>query len=176
MIVDEYTGRFLPDRSWEHGLHQAVEAKEGLDVTADRETLARLSFQRYFRTYPFLCGMTGTAADATGEMEAVYSRPVTVIPTNRPIARVAMPTRVFRTQRDKWAAIANSIEEIHAQGRPILAGTRSIASSEMLSQILTARGLEHQVLNANFDKDEASIISKAGEAGSIVVEIGRAHV
>jgi preprotein translocase subunit SecA len=166
VIVDEYTGRFLPDRSWEHGLHQAVEAKEGLDVTADRETLARLSFQRYFRTYPFLCGMTGTAADATGEMEAVYSRPVTVIPTNRPIARVAMPTRVFRTQRDKWAAIANSIEQIHAQGRPILAGTRSIASSEMLSQILTARGLEHQVLNANFDKDEADLIARAGQGAS----------
>ena len=166
VIVDEYTGRFLPDRSWEHGLHQAVEAKEGLDVTADRETLARLSFQRYFRTYPFLCGMTGTAADATGEMEAVYSRPVTVIPTNRPIARIQMPMRVFRTQRDKWAAIVNSIEEIHNQGRPILAGTRSIASSELLSNLLKARGLAHEVLNANYDKDEADLISRAGQGRS----------
>jgi preprotein translocase subunit SecA len=162
VIVDEYTGRFLPDRSWEHGLHQAVEAKEGLDVTADRETLARMSFQRYFRTYPFLCGRTGTAADATGEMESVYARPVTVIPTHRPIARIKMPLRAFRTQRDKWAAIVNSIEEIHNQGRPILAGTRSIAASELLSQLLTARGLRHQVLNANFDKDEAEVISVAG--------------
>jgi preprotein translocase subunit SecA len=166
VIVDEYTGRFLPDRSWEHGLHQAVEAKEALDVTADRETLARLSFQRYFRTYPFLCGMTGTAADATGEMEAVYSRPVTVIPTNRPIARVQMPMRIFRTQRDKWAAIVNSIEEIHNQGRPILAGTRSIASSELLSNLLKARGLAHEVLNANYDKDEADLISRAGQGRS----------
>lgn len=162
VIVDEYTGRFLPDRSWEHGLHQAVEAKENLDITADRETLARLSFQRYFRTYPFLCGMTGTAADATGEMEAVYTRPVTVIPTNRPVARKQLPMRVFKTQRDKWAAIVNSIEEIHNQGRPILVGTRSIASSELLSKMLASRGLHHQVLNANFDKDEADVISRAG--------------
>lgn len=166
VIVDEYTGRFLPDRSWEHGLHQAVEAKEGLEVTADRETLARLSFQRYFRTYPFLCGMTGTVADATGEMEATYARPVTVIPTNRPIARQQFSTRIFRTQRDKWAAIVNSIEETHEKGRPILAGTRSIASSELLSQLLTARGLHHQVLNANFDKDEAEFISRAGQGRS----------
>ena len=166
VIVDEYTGRFLPDRSWEHGLHQAVEAKEGLDVTADRETLARLSFQRYFRTYPFLCGMTGTAADATGEIEAVYSRPVTVIPPNRPVVRETMPMRIFRTQRDKWAAIVDSIETIHRQGRPILAGTRSIASSELLSRLLEARGLPHQVLNANFDKDEADLIARAGQGAA----------
>lgn len=166
VIVDEYTGRFLPDRSWEHGLHQAVEAKEGLEVTADRETLARLSFQRYFRTYPFLCGMTGTVADATGEMEATYARPVTVIPTNRPIARLQGGIRIFRTQRDKWAQIVNSIEEVHNEGRPILAGTRSIASSELLSQLLTARGLTHQVLNANFDKDEADVIARAGQGRS----------
>lgn len=165
MIVDEYTGRFLADRQWEHGLHQAVEAKEGLEVTADRETLARLSFQRFFRTYPFLCGMTGTAADATGEMEAVYSRPVTVVPTNKPIARAQYPLRVFRAVRDKWSAIAASIEEIHAQGRPILVGTRSIAASELLSRLLDLRGLSHQTLNANFDKEEADLISKAGMGG-----------
>jgi len=166
VIVDEYTGRFLPDRSWEHGLHQAVEAKEGLEVTADRETLARMSFQRYFRTYPFLCGMTGTAADATAEMESVYARPVTVIPTNRPIARKAWPLRAFRTARDKWAAIVNSIEEVHQQGRPMLVGTRSIGASELLSRLLHARGLPHQVLNANFDKDEAEVIEKAGQGRS----------
>ncbi len=162
VIVDEYTGRFLPDRSWEHGLHQSVEAKEGLEITADRETLARLSFQRFFRSYPTLCGMTGTAADAIPEMERVYARPVTVIPTNRPIARVARPTRVFRTQRDKWSAIARSIEEIHAEGRPILVGTRSIAASELLSRLLTERGLPHQVLNAKHDKEEAGVIELAG--------------
>src|SRR5213078_4025005 len=124
VIVDEYTGRFLPDRSWEHGLHQSVEAKEAVEITADRETLARMSFQRFFRSYPFLCGMTGTAADATGEMESVYSRPVTVIPTNKPVIREQWPLRVFRGARDKWSAIAASIEEVHGRGRPILVGTR----------------------------------------------------
>jgi preprotein translocase subunit SecA len=165
VIVDEYTGRFLPDRSWEHGLHQAVEAKEGLEVTADRETLARMSFQRFYRSYPFLCGMTGTAADATGEMESVYSRPVTVIPTNRPVIRERWALRVFRGARDKWSAIAASIEEVHGKGRPILVGTRSIAASELLSRLLTQRGLAHQVLNANFDKEEAEVVAKAGHGG-----------
>jgi len=125
VIVDEYTGRFLPDRNWEHGLHQAVEAKEAVEVTADRETLARMSFQRFFRSYPFLCGMTGTAADATSEMQQVYSRPVLVIPTNRPVARQHWPLRVFRTQEAKWNAIAQSVADLHEAGRPVLAGTRS---------------------------------------------------
>ncbi len=163
VIVDEYTGRFLPDRSWEHGLHQAVEAKEGVDVTADRETLARLSFQRFYRTYPFLCGMTGTAADATIEIEGVYARPVTIIPTNKPVVREQWPLRVFRSAGDKWQAIAASIEDVHSVGRPILVGTRSIAASELLSGLLTQRGLPHQVLNANFDKDEAELIARAGQ-------------
>jgi preprotein translocase subunit SecA len=162
MIVDEYTGRFLPDRQWEHGLHQSVEAKEGLDVTADRETLARQSFQRFYRSYPFLCGMTGTAADATIEMEKVYARPVTVIPTNRPIARKRWPLAVYRTQKAKWAAIVASIEELNALGRPQLVGTRSIAASEFLSRLLTEKGLEHKVLNALHDKEEADLIVGAG--------------
>jgi preprotein translocase subunit SecA len=125
-----------------------------------------MSFQRFFRSYPFLCGMTGTAADATGEIEAVYARPVMVIPTHRPIARVQMPLRVFRTSRDKWAAISESIEEIHCLGRPILVGTRSIAASEILSRVLTQRGLEHRVLNAHHDKDEATMIESAGKGGA----------
>jgi preprotein translocase subunit SecA len=164
VIVDEYTGRFLPDRSWEHGLHQAVEAKEGVEVTADRETLARVSFQRFFRTYPFLCGMTGTAADATAEMERVYSRPVTVIPTNRPMIRRQWPTRVFRTAEGRWAAVVESIRELHGQGRPVLVGTRSIEASEHLSGRLAAAGLEHRVLNANHDKEEAELIQWAGHS------------
>lgn len=173
VIVDEYTGRFLPDRSWEHGLHQSVEAKEGLDVTADRETLARLSFQRFFRMYPFLCGMTGTAADATREMERVYGRAVLAIPTNRPIARKQMGMRVFRRAQDKWEAVAASIAEMHAAGRPVLVGTRSIAASEHLSGLLTERGLKHQVLNANFDKDEADVIAAAGHgSGSPALRAG----
>jgi preprotein translocase subunit SecA len=169
VIVDEYTGRFLPDRSWEHGLHQAVEAKENLDITADRETLARMSFQRFFRMYPTLCGMTGTAADARIEMERVYSRPVTIIPTNRPMIRDRWPTRVFRTAEGRWNAAVESIGELHEQGRPLLVGTRSIQASEILAARLAARGLAHRVLNANFDKDEAEMIAIAGKRAMITV-------
>lgn len=169
VIVDEYTGRFLADRSWEHGLHQSVEAKEDLDITADRETLARMSFQRFFRTYPFMCGMTGTATDATREIEHIYGRPVTVLPTNRPLIRISRSMRVFRSADRKWTAVVDSIMAIHALGRPILVGTRSIEASEFLSAKLEARGLEHLVLNANFDTEEAELIANAGHAGSIVV-------
>jgi len=168
-IVDEFTGRFLPDRHWEYGLHQAVEAKEGLEITADRETLARMSFQRFFRLYPFLCGMTGTAADAIAEIESVYQHKVTAIPTNRPIRRVELPMRIFRSAQARWVAVADSVAEVYAQGRPILIGTRSVEASETVAGLLLARGLPHSVLNANFDKDEAMIISRAGEAGGIVV-------
>ncbi len=173
VIVDEYTGRFLADRSWEHGLHQAVEAKEGLEITADRETLARMSFQKFYRSYPFLCGMTGTAADSTVEMEGVYARPVTVIPTNRPVIREAWPMRIFATQRDKWSAVVESIAAINAKGRPVLVGTRSIAASELLSTLLTERNVNHQVLNANFDKEEAELISRAGKGAPPATPGGR---
>jgi preprotein translocase subunit SecA len=169
VIVDEYTGRFLPDRTWEHGLHQAVEAKEGVEVTADRETLARISFQRFFRSYRFLCGMTGTAADAAGEMERVYRRPVTVLPTHRPIARVLRPTRVFRTEEGKWRAIVDSAAAEHAAGRPVLIGTRSIEASVHVSAMLDEAGLAHTVLNAVHHADEAAIIAHAGERGRITV-------
>jgi len=169
VIVDEYTGRFLADRSWEHGLHQAVEAKEGVEITADRETLARMSFQRFFRTYPVLCGMTGTAADARYEMEKVYSRPVTVIPTNKPVIREEWPTRTFRTADARWSAVIESIQRVHESGRPVLVGSRSIEASEILARRLEARGLPHRVLNANFDKEEADLISTAGRHGAITV-------
>ncbi|MCA9300423.1 MAG: hypothetical protein KDA28_15235, partial [Phycisphaerales bacterium] len=149
--------------------HQAVEAKEGLEVNADRETLARLSFQRFFRTYPFMCGMTGTAADATVEMEAVYQRPVTIIPTNRPVIREQWPIRIFEHADAKWDAIVASIEDLHTKGRPLLVGTRSIASSEYLSKRLEARNLPHRVLNANFDSEEAEMITHAGRRGAITV-------
>ncbi len=169
VIVDEYTGRFLPDRNWEHGLHQSVEAKEGLEVTADRETLARMSFQRFFRSYPFLCGMTGTAADAIPEMEHVYGRRVISVPTNRPMIREQWPTRIYRASETKWSAVVESIEKLHRQGRPLLVGTRSIEASEHLSARLSARGLMHRVLNANFDKEEAELIAQAGRSASITV-------
>lgn len=150
-------------------MHQAVEAKENLEVTADRETLARMSFQRFFRSYPFLAGMTGTAADASVEIQKVYQRPITIVPTNRPVIREKWETRVFRTMEAKWNAIVRSIQELHVKGRPMLVGTRSIQASELLDQRLTARGLEHRVLNANFDKDEADLIALAGKHRAITV-------
>ncbi|MEM1330864.1 MAG: hypothetical protein AAGG07_09910 [Planctomycetota bacterium] len=169
VIVDEFTGRFLPDRTWEHGLHQAVEAKEGLEVAADRETLARLSFQRFFRSYRFLAGMTGTAADATGEMESVYGRRVVVIPTHRPVRREVMPRRVFAQERDKLEAVADSASELSRAGRPILIGTRSIEASEIVASLLRDRGIECRVLNAHHDADEASMISEAGRVRMVTV-------
>ncbi len=169
VIVDEYTGRFLHDRSWEHGLHQSVEAKEGVDVTADRETLARLSFQRFFRTYRVLSGMTGTVADSKREMEQVYERPVTKVPTNRPLIRKARPTQTFRTAKDRWDSVLEEIIRLHELGRPILVGTRSINASEMLSARLETRGVEHRVLNATQHAEEASMISLAGRADAVTV-------
>lgn len=169
VIVDEYTGRFLPDRSWEHGLHQSVEAKEGLEVTADRETLARLSFQRFFRSYRFLCGMTGTAADSAGEMERVYGRPVTVIPTNKPVIRTQEPTRHFCGAEAKWAAVVERIRREHESGRPVLVGTRSVEASQLLSERLEVLGLRHSVLNAHHHEEEAHLIARAGEPGAITV-------
>lgn len=169
VIVDEYTGRFLPDRSWEHGLHQSVEAKEDLEITADRETLARLSFQRFFRSYRFLSGMTGTAADSAGEMERVYGRPVTVIPTNRPVIREQEETRIFRSADAKWAAIVERIRQEHERGRPLLVGTRSVEASQLLSERLEILGLAHTVLNAHHHEDEAHLIAEAGHPGAITV-------
>ncbi|MCB9844677.1 MAG: hypothetical protein H6811_01640 [Phycisphaeraceae bacterium] len=169
IIIDEYTGRFLHDRNWEHGLHQAVEAKEGAEVTADRETLARLSFQRFFRTYRFLCGMTGTVADARPELEKIYLRPVTRVPTNRPMIRRTRRLRCFRSSRARMEAVLDEIQRLHEQGRPVLVGTRSITASQSLSAKLAVRGLEHRVLNALHDKEEAELISDAGHAGAITV-------
>lgn len=165
VIVDEYTGRFLADRSWEHGLHQAVEAKEDVEITADRETMARMSFQRFFRSYPFLAGMTGTAADATGEIEHVYRRPVVVVPTNKPLIRKQLPMRIFTDAKSKWNAIVESIEQVSASGRPVLVGTRSIEASEHVSHLLEDRGMGHRVLNAHHDEEEAELIVLAGRAG-----------
>lgn len=169
LIVDEFTGRFLPDRSWEHGLHQAIEAKEGLAITADRETLARVSFQRFFRSYPFLCGMTGTAASDAGEIETVYARPVRRIPTHRPVIRESLPPRVFRSALGRWTAVAEEVEKVAGRGRPVLVGTRSIAASELLSELLARRGVPHQVLNALHDADEARLIAEAGRPAAVTV-------
>jgi preprotein translocase subunit SecA len=169
VIVDEYTGRFMHDRQWQHGLHQAVEAKHRLTITADRDTLASMSFQRFFKRYNHLCGMTGTAADATAEIETTYQIPVRVIPTNRPVIRQRWPDLIFATAAQKWSVIATEIERLNMMGRPILIGTRSVEASELLSAMLTERHMEHQILNAVHQKEEAQIIQDAGQPGAITV-------
>jgi len=169
VIVDEYSGRFMEDRQWQHGLHQAVEAKHDLPVTADRETLASMSFQRFFRLYSHLCGMTGTAADAKPEMEQTYGLPVRIIPTNRPLKRDRLDDMIFVKANDKWQAIVEEIRQMHTLGRPVLVGTRSIDASEYLSRLLNDQQLPHQVLNAVHHKAEAQIIAQAGQSGAITV-------
>jgi preprotein translocase subunit SecA len=168
-IVDEYTGRVMADRSWERGLHQMIEAKEGCPITGQQETLARISYQRFFRRYLRIAGMTGTAREVARELWSVYRLPVVTIPTNRPIRRRHVPDEVYVTADAKWAAIVDTLRRLHAEGRPVLVGTRSVAASEHLSELLKAAGLRHQVLNARQDQEEAEVIATAGGRGSITV-------
>ena len=169
VIVDEFTGRLMPDRSWRDGLHQAVEAKEDLEMTPMKATLARISFQRYFRLYRKLSGMTGTAIEERSEFWQTYHLPVVPIPTHRPIIREQASDRLLPTVAAKWSAIIDLIDEVHSQSRPILVGTRSVQASEHLSSLLIERGLEHRVLNATRHAEEAQIISAAGLPGRITV-------
>ncbi len=169
MIVDEFTGRLMPDREWRDGLHQAVSAKEQVEIQPPKDTYARVSFQRFFRNYRKLSGMTGTATEAVREFWQIYHLPVVVIPTNRPCIRVKYPDRVFATEQAKWDAIIEEIQTTHRQGRPILIGTRSVRSSEHLSDLLVNVGLEHQVLNAVRHAEEAQIVAQAGQEGKITV-------
>ena len=168
-IIDEYTGRVMADRSWEHGLHQLIEVKEGCTATQQNAPLARISYQRFFRRYLRLAGMTGTAREVAGELASVYGLAVVRVPTNRPLCRQGLGDRVYPTAAAKWEAIVSRIAEIHDGGRPTLVGTRSVAASEHLSRLLDARGLPHTVLNARQDKDEAETIARAGEPGRITV-------
>ena len=168
-IVDEYTGRVMADRSWERGLHQMIEAKEGCPISGQQETLARISYQRFFRRYLRIAGMTGTAREVARELWAVYRLPVVTIPTNRPVRRHRLPDQVYVTAEAKWAAIVDSLRRLHAEGRPVLVGTRSVAASEHLSELLKAAGLPHQVLNARQDQEEAEVIATAGSRGRITV-------
>ena len=168
-IIDEYTGRLMPDRSWEHGLHQLIEVKEAVAVTAHHETLARISYQRFFRRYHRLAGMTGTAREVAGELWAVYGLPVVRVPTNRPSHRVVLRERVYLSAEARWAAVVERVRALHAAGRPVLVGTRSVAASEELAARLTATGLPHRVLNARQDLEEAQIIAEAGQPGRITV-------
>jgi preprotein translocase subunit SecA len=169
VIVDEFTGRPMPRRSWREGMHQAVEAKEGLPISDPAETVARLSFQRFFRCFHKLSGMTGTAREAAGELWQVYNLPVVSIPTNRPCIREQWPDRVFADEESKWQAVIAEIERIHATQRPVLVGTRSVLASEKLFQALAERGLDAKILNATRLKEEAEIIALAGEQGRITI-------
>jgi preprotein translocase subunit SecA len=169
VIVDEFTGRPMPQRTWREGMHQAIEAKEGLPISDPTETVARLSFQRFFRCFHHLSGMTGTAHEAAGELWQVYDLPVVSMPTNRPCIREQWPDRIFSDETAKWQAIVAEIERLHAIGRPLLVGTRSVLASERLAAMLVERGLEAKILNATRLKDEAGIIALAGERGRITI-------
>ncbi|MFT7227613.1 MAG: preprotein translocase subunit SecA [Methylophilaceae bacterium] len=168
-VVDEFTGRVMADRSWGQGLHQLIEKKEGCEVTPRREPLARISYQRFFRRYLHLSGMTGTAKEVAGELGSIYNLAVVRIPTHTPERRIHHRDRIFPTQREKWQAVAERVEELHVIGVPILLGTRSVADSEVASVMLTERGLAHRVLNAKQDHEEANIIASAGEKGQIII-------
>jgi preprotein translocase subunit SecA len=169
VIVDDFTGRTMAQRTWSAGLHQMVEAKEGLAVTPPTETLARLSFQRYFRFYRRLAGMSGTAWESAPEFWHVYGLAVVRIPQNRPSRRTVLPMRFFESQAAKFEAIVADIVSMHAEGRPVLAGTRSVRTSETLADLLTRRGLKCRVINAVRHREEAAIIAAAGKRGAITV-------
>jgi len=168
-IVDEYTGRIMPDRNWNEGLHQLIEAKEGCTVTERKMPLARISYQRFFRRYQKLAGMTGTAREVAGELWAVYRLPVVSIPTNRPVIRRDRPTMICATAEEKLQRIVERAAALRVAGRPVLIGTRSVDASEALSARLAAADLPHVVLSAAQDAHEAEIIAQAGEAGRITV-------
>jgi preprotein translocase subunit SecA len=169
VIVDEFTGRLMPNRTWSHGLHQAVEAKEGLEPTSPTETLARLSFQRFFRFFRKLSGMTGTAQEAAGEFWHIYRLPVLSVPTNRPCIRKVLPDTVFANGERKWQAIAEEVVRWHQTRRPVLIGTRSVKTSERLATMLASRGLEFNLLNAVRHREEARIVAAAGEPSRITI-------
>lgn len=169
VIVDEFTGRIMPERSWSEGLHQMVEAKEGVPITPPNETLARISFQRYFRFYHHLSGMTGTAQEAMGELWQVYDLPVVPIPRNKPCRRISHPAKIYPNQQGKWKAILDEIEDVNRKGRPVLVGTRSVELSEKLAGDLKERGLTCRVINAVRHKEEAAIVSRAGQYGAVTV-------
>jgi len=168
-IIDRHTGRVLADRSWERGLHQMIECIEGCGVTAPRETLASLTFQRLFPRYLHLAGMTGTAQEVAGELWSTYQLPVVTIPTNEPCQRHAHPLHLARARDDKLEAIVAAVAREHARRRPVLIGTRTVEDSQALSALLDAAGLPHQLLNARQDAHEASIVARAGQVGQITV-------
>lgn len=168
-IIDESTGRVMLHRTWQQGIHQAIEVKEGLKLTDSTQSLASLSFQRYFRCYPRLAGLSGTVAEVASEVWHYYQMPLIKIPTHRPVQRILLPTQFYLTKREKWMALVVHIREIRAQGRPILIGTRSVQSSEELADILQTEQIPFVLLNANRDENEASIIAQAGQDSRVTI-------
>lgn len=168
-IVDEYTGRIMGDRSWEQGLHQLIELKEGCPLTPMNTSLARITYQRFFRRYLWLAGMTGTAQEIATELWQVYRLATVTIPTNRPLQRTGLGEWLFATEDEKWGAVVTRIAAYHKQARPVLVGTKSVSASERLGEMLQAAGVPHVILNARQDKEEADIVSKAGQSGRVTV-------
>ncbi|HEU0098343.1 MAG TPA: preprotein translocase subunit SecA [Allosphingosinicella sp.] len=169
VIIDEFTGRMMEGRRWSDGLHQAVEAKEGVDIEPENQTMASITFQNYFRLYPKLGGMTGTAATEAAEFWDIYKMNVVTIPTNLPVRRVDEDDEFYKNQNDKFAAIAKSIREKQLSGQPVLVGTVSIEKSELLGEFLQKEGVKHEVLNARFHEQEAHIVAQAGRLGVVTI-------
>jgi preprotein translocase subunit SecA len=169
MIVDEFTGRLMPGRRWSDGLHQAVEAKEGVKIESENQTLATITFQNYFRMYEKLSGMTGTADTEAGEFAEIYKLDVMVIPTNRPLIRKDNSDVIYKTEKEKFRAVIEDIVDCHKRGQPALVGTISIENSEVLSEMLKKRGVPHNVLNAKHHEKEAEIVAQAGRKGSVTI-------
>ncbi|MBQ7197927.1 MAG: preprotein translocase subunit SecA [Selenomonadaceae bacterium] len=169
IIVDEFTGRLMTGRRYSDGLHQAIEAKEGVRIQRESQTLATITFQNYFRMYEKLAGMTGTAKTEEDEFLKIYKLPVVVVPTNKPVIRVDHPDVIYKNKRAKYKAVGEQVESIHAKGQPVLIGTTSITQSEELSTILKKRGIPHNVLNAKFHEKEAEIVANAGQYGAVTI-------
>ena len=169
IIVDEFTGRLMPGRRWSDGLHQAVEAKEGVAIRKEDQTLATITFQNYFRMYKKLSGMTGTAETEAAEFDKIYKLEIVVIPTNRKMLRLENQDVVYRTAQEKYFAVADEIAKLHAEKQPVLVGTTSIEKSELLSEILKRKGVRHVVLNAKFHEKEAEIVAQAGRLGMVTI-------
>ena len=170
IIVDEFTGRMMPGRRWSDGLHQAIEAKEGVKIERENQTLATITFQNYFRMFKKLSGMTGTAETEAAEFDKIYKLEVTVIPTNKQMLRLENPDVVFRTEKEKYFAVADEIQKLHENGQPVLVGTTSIEKSERLSELLKKKGMkQHVVLNAKFHEREAEYVAQAGRKGMVTI-------
>ena len=174
IIVDEHTGRKMPGRRWSDGLHQAVEAKEGVQIDRETQTLATITIQNYFRLYHKLAGMTGTAETEANEFHDIYKLDVAVIPTNRPVIRQDNNDRIYKTRREKYGAAVDEIKACYAKGQPVLVGTASVEASELLSRMLKREKIPHNVLNAKYHRQEAEIVARAGQRGTVTISTNMA--